>query len=119
MIRALLTADTLVQDLAAVILETPAAAALRQGRTVEISLRAQPDGRREDAVVRQEKSFLGLGEVTARGEIVPSGSKILGKGRAATDLYEMKRAVVKSYLEPDYTFSFRRMLSVTSLPIPR
>ena len=73
----LLTVDTLLRDLAAVVLEAPAAAALRQGRSVAgVSKAAEGEKIR---LYDEEKNFLGLGEVTAGGDIAPK--KILGNGQ--------------------------------------
>jgi tRNA pseudouridine55 synthase len=73
----LLTADTLLRDLAAVVLEAPAAATLRQGRSVAgVSKAVEGEKIR---LYDEEKNFLGLGEVTAGGDIAPK--KILGNGQ--------------------------------------
>lgn len=73
----LLTVDTLLRDLAAVVLEAPAAAALRQGRSVAgVSKAVEGEKIR---LYDEEKNFLGLGEVTAGGDIAPK--KILGNGQ--------------------------------------
>lgn len=73
----LLTVDTLLRDLAAVTLEAPAAAALRQGRSVAgVSKAVEGEKIR---LYDEEKNFLGLGEVTAGGDIAPK--KILRNGQ--------------------------------------
>ena len=73
----LLTVDTLLRDLAAVTLEAPAAAALRQGRSVAgVSKAIEGEKIR---LYDEEKNFLGLGEVTAGGDIAPK--KILRNGQ--------------------------------------
>ena len=73
----LLTVDTLLRDLAAIVLEAPAAAALRQGRSVAgVSKAVEGEKIR---LYDEEKNFLGLGEVTAGGDIAPK--KILGNGQ--------------------------------------
>ncbi len=73
----LLTVDTLLRDLAAVTLEAPAAAALRQGRSVAGVSNAV--GGEKIRLYDEEKNFLGLGEVTAGGDIAPK--KILRNGQ--------------------------------------
>ena len=73
----LLTVDTLLRDLAAVTLEAPAAAALRQGSSVAgVSKAVEGEKIR---LYDEEKNFLGLGEVTAGGDIAPK--KILRNGQ--------------------------------------
>jgi tRNA pseudouridine55 synthase len=72
----LLTVDTLLLDLAAVVLEAPAAAALRQGRSVE-AMGAVVEGEKI-RLYDEKKIFLGLGEMTAGGAIAPK--KILATG---------------------------------------
>ena len=70
--QCLLSADSLVHHLPGAILDTPAAASLRQGRAVEnyTSERNLMEGEKV-RLYNQEKCFLGLGEITARGEIAP------------------------------------------------
>ena len=72
----LLTVDTLLQDLTAVVLEAPTAAALRQGRSVE-GAGAAVEGEKI-RLYDEKRNFLGLGEVTAGGAIAPK--KILASG---------------------------------------
>jgi tRNA pseudouridine55 synthase len=70
--QCLLSPDSLVHDLPSATLSTAAGAALRQGRTVEnyTSERSLMGGEKV-RLYNQEKQFLGLGEITACGEIAP------------------------------------------------
>jgi tRNA pseudouridine55 synthase len=71
----LLPVDVLLRGLPAVMVEAPAAAFLRQGRTVAGIGRANVEGQKI-CLYDEKKSFLGVGEVTARGDIAPK--KIVG-----------------------------------------
>jgi tRNA pseudouridine55 synthase len=73
----LLTVDTLLRDLTAVVVEAPTAAALRQGRSVE-GAGAAVEGEKI-RLYDEKRNFLGLGEVTAGGAIAPK--KILATGQ--------------------------------------
>jgi tRNA pseudouridine55 synthase len=68
----LLSADSFVRNLPGATLDNAAAASLRQGRTVDnyTSERSLTEGERV-RLYNQEKCFLGLGEITAQGEIAP------------------------------------------------
>jgi tRNA pseudouridine55 synthase len=68
----LLSTDSLVQNLPGATLDIAAAASLRQGRAVENyeAGRSLIEGEKV-RLYNQEKHFLGLGEITARGEIAP------------------------------------------------
>lgn len=68
----LLPADSFVRNLPGATLDNAAAASLRQGRTVEnyTSERSLTEGEKV-RLYNQEKCFLGLGEITAQGEIAP------------------------------------------------
>jgi tRNA pseudouridine55 synthase len=70
--QCLLSPDSLVHNLPSATLSTAAAALLRQGRAVEnyTPERSLTEGERV-RLYNQKKDFLGLGEITARGEIVP------------------------------------------------
>ncbi len=72
----LLTVDTLLRDLTAIVVEAPSAAALRQGRSVE-GTGAAVEGEKI-RLYDEKRNFLGLGEVTAGGAIAPK--KILASG---------------------------------------
>ncbi|HEX8874383.1 MAG TPA: tRNA pseudouridine(55) synthase TruB [Nitrosospira sp.] len=68
----LLSADSLVQKLPAATLDAAAAVSLLQGRTIGNFISAH--GLTEGGKIRlydQQECFLGLGEITARGEIAP------------------------------------------------
>jgi tRNA pseudouridine55 synthase len=71
----LLPVDTLLRDLPAVTLEAPAAAFLRQGRSVADVGGAGMEGQKI-RLYDERKNFLGLGEMTLEGEIAPK--KIVG-----------------------------------------
>jgi tRNA pseudouridine55 synthase len=71
----LLPVDTLLRDLPAVTLEAPAAAFLRQGRSVADVGGAGMEGQKI-RLYDERKNFLGLGEMTLGGEIAPK--KIVG-----------------------------------------
>ncbi|PTR17292.1 tRNA pseudouridine synthase B [Nitrosospira sp. Nsp2] len=71
----LLPVDALLRGLPAVMLEAPAAAFLRQGRSVAGVGRANAEGQKI-RLYDEKKNFLGLGEVTAGGDIAPK--KIVG-----------------------------------------
>jgi tRNA pseudouridine55 synthase len=73
----LLTVDTLLRDLTAVVVEAPTAAALRQGRSVE-GTGAAIEGEKI-RLYDEKRNFLGVGEVTAGGTIAPK--KILATGQ--------------------------------------
>ena len=73
-------ADSLLHDFLAVTVDGAAVASLLQGRVVGVDGCLSPDclnnpaGMAEGRKIRlydQEKNFLGLGEITARGEIAP------------------------------------------------
>nr|WP_090828656.1 tRNA pseudouridine(55) synthase TruB [Nitrosovibrio tenuis] len=68
----LLSADSLVYDLPAATLDAAATASLRQGRAVEnyISEHSLTEGEKV-RLYDKGKCFLGLGEITVRGEIAP------------------------------------------------
>jgi tRNA pseudouridine55 synthase len=70
--QCLLSPDSLVRNLPSATLSTAAGAALLQGRAVEnyTSERSLMEGEKV-RLYSQEKRFLGLGEITARGEIAP------------------------------------------------
>jgi tRNA pseudouridine55 synthase len=71
----LLPVDTLLRDLPAVTLEAPAAAFLRQGRSVADVGGAGMEGQKI-RLYDERKNFLGLGEMTLEREIAPK--KIVG-----------------------------------------
>jgi tRNA pseudouridine55 synthase len=71
----LLPTDTLLRSLPAVMLEAPAASFLRQGRSVAGIGRASVEGQKI-RLYDEKKNFLGLGEMTAGGDISPK--KIVG-----------------------------------------
>ena len=71
----LLAVDTLLEDLPAVMLEAPAASSLRQGRSVADIGRGSVQGQKI-RLYDEKKNFLGLGEITAAGDIAPK--KIIG-----------------------------------------
>ena len=66
---------TLLRDLPAVMLEAPAALFLRQGRSVAGVGGASAEGQKI-RLYDEKKNFLGLGEITAEGDIAPK--KIVG-----------------------------------------
>jgi tRNA pseudouridine55 synthase len=71
----LLPVDTLLRGLPAVTLEAPAASFLRQGRSVAGVGGASAEGQKV-RLYDEKKNFLGLGEMTAEGDIAPK--KIVG-----------------------------------------
>jgi tRNA pseudouridine55 synthase len=71
----LLPVDTLLRDLPAVMLEAPEALYLRHGRSVAGVGGASAEGQKI-RLYDEKKNFLGLGEITAGGDIAPK--KIVG-----------------------------------------